>query len=179
MVNASSNNDVITSRGKNLSVSGGAGHDSINVFGTATTVTGGSGNDSLTSGLGGNVFVYASGDGNDIIANFAENDKIKVTKGTPEVTSNGSDVIVKVGKGSIKLSEATGQNISVINSKGAEKIYKPTDYWFTADTPAAAAELSSFVENYSEDYPLAEFETPTPLTQKNILLTATQSNKRQ
>ena len=179
VVNASSNNDVITSRGKNLSVSGGAGHDSINVFGTATTVTGGSGNDSLTSGLGGNVFVYASGDGNDIIANFAENDKIKVIKGTPEVTSNGSDVIVTVGKGSIKLSGATGQNISVINSKGAEKIYKPTDYWFMADTPAAVAELSSFVENYSEAYPLAEFETPNPLTQKNILLTATQSNKRQ
>lgn len=152
VVNGSSNNDVITSRGKNLSVSGGAGADK---------------------------FFYASGDGKDIIANFAENDKIKVTKDTPEVMSNGSDIIVTVGKGSIKLSGAAGQNIFVINSKGAEKIYKPTDYWFMADTPDAAAELSSFVENYSEAYPLAEFETPTPLTQKNILLTATQSNKRQ
>ena len=125
--------------------------EGLSANGNVVKLKAGTLNKEVTVSGGGCEFDFAAGNYNGAVVNASSN----------------NDVITSRGK-----------NLSVINSKGAEKIYKPTDYWFTADTPDAAAELSSFVENYSEAYPLAEFETPTPLTQKNILLTATQSNKR-
>ena len=170
--------DIITSRGKNLSVDGGAGNDVINVFGTATSVTGGKGNDTITSGLGGNVFFYADGDGKDVIADFAEDDKIKITKGTAKVTTSGDDVIVTVGKGSIKLAGAAGQNISVINSKGKEKTYATTTpsyalaYWFDEDDNnfGADSQLESIVKKSSDTYPSGRLETSTNLTAENNII---------
>ena len=157
-ISGSKNADIITSRGKNLSVNGGAGNDVINVFGTATSITAGKGNDTITSGLGGNVFFYADGDGKDVIADFAEDDKIKITKGTTKVTTSGNDVIVKVGKGSIKLSGAAGQDISVISAKGTEKVYKTTApsyalaYWFDEDDNNFGADnqLGSIIKQSSD-----------------------------
>ena len=175
-ITGSKNADNITGRGKNLSINGGAGDDSINVLGSATSITGGAGNDSITSSGKNNIFVYASGDGNDIIADFSFNDKIKITKGTAKITTDGSDVLVTVGKGSIKLTDAAGQNISVINSKGKEETYSTVaapfgnDYWFDENNFDTTTKLDSITKTSADVYPLDKLETSTALTKENTLL---------
>ena len=129
---------------KNASVTGSASADTIKVLGSAITVTGGKGNDIITSSGKKNIFVYAEGDGNDVIADFSATDKIKVTKGTAKVTTSGTDVVVKVGKGSIKLTGAAGQKISVVDAKGKE----------TINNTKTSAEVAWFLEddnNFSTD----------------------------
>ena len=122
-------------------ITGSAASDNIAVAGTGLTVTGGKGDDSIDLGTGGNnLFVYASGAGDDVIADFTATDKLKVSKGTPSVASDGSDVVVTVGTGSMTLTDAAGQNVSVL-----DKNNKATDY----PTTAAADLLLS--DNYSVD----------------------------
>ena len=103
----SASNDTIVCEGSGLSVRGGTGDDYID-FGT---------------GGGGNVFVYASGDGDDVIADFTPSkDKVKTTSGKAiSVGRNGSDVVITVDKGTITLQGVAGQTISVINRSGVEQ----------------------------------------------------------
>ena len=147
------------------------------MLGSATSITGGAGNDSITSSGKNNIFVYASGDGNDIIADFSFNDKIKITKGTAKITTDGSDVLVTVGKGSIKLTDAAGQNISVINSKGKEETYSTVaapfgnDYWFDENNFDTTTKLDSITKTSADVYPLDKLETSTAFPKENTLLT--------
>ncbi len=114
---ASKENDTITCAGSGLSVTGGKGDDYID----------------FAVGGAGNVFVYASGDGNDVIADFTPSkDKVKVTSGkSVSVKGDGNDVLITVDSGTIKLEGAAGQTISVI-VKNTEKEFP---------TKAASADL--------------------------------------
>lgn len=99
----------------NDSLVGGAGNDSL---------WGGSGNDTLYGGTGNDVFVYASGEGNDVIADFTKNDKIHLTSGSiKKVTKSGNDVTFKVGSGSIKVQNAKGKEITIVDADNFEKKY--------------------------------------------------------
>ena len=176
-ISGSKKADIITSRGKNLSVDSGAGNDVIKILGSVTTVTGGKGNDTMTSNGKNNLFFYADGDGKDVIADFSAKDKIRITKGTAKVKTSGNDVIVKVGKGSIKLAGAAGQDISVISAKGTEKIYKTTApsyalaYWFDEDdNNFNANQLDSIVKKSSDAYSVGKLETSTNLTAENNII---------
>ncbi|MBQ6005187.1 MAG: hypothetical protein IJL14_02945 [Selenomonadaceae bacterium] len=174
-ISGSDGKDIITSRGRNISIDGGKGKDTIKILGSATTIVGGKGNDSITSSGNNNLFVYASGDGNDVIADFSATDKIKITKGTASVSTSGDDVIVKVGNGKMTLKNAAGQDISIINVNGKENVYSTTaaanvPYWFTEDdSNFNAAQLDSIVET-SAAYSLGEIETSKSITQENILI---------
>ncbi len=161
-ITGSKNADIITTRGQNISISGGKG------------------NDTLTSSGEGNTFIYASGDGNDIIADFSTADKIKITKGTFKVTTDGSDVLVKVGSGSIKLTDAAGQDISIIDKNGTIQTY-PTAAgnvaWFLEDDNNFSADnqLGSLIE--TKDYSsAAQIDSSTDLFKENQLITY--SNKK-
>ena len=111
--------DQITNRGSNLSIVVGAGNDTVKALGSKTTVTGGKGNDFLVSNkTGGNVFVYANGDGNDVISNFAANDKISIKSGTADVKSVGKDVIFTIGKGKITIKGGVGKTINYVDKNG-------------------------------------------------------------
>lgn len=94
--------DTIRNYGSNVSIHGGAGNDRIyNYASSAVTLQGGAGNDSLWGGTGKDTFIYASGDGKDVISGFGSNDLLKIT-GTFSASYNSSakSIAFKVGKAS-------------------------------------------------------------------------------
>ena len=91
-------------------VLGGKGND---------TLYGGKGNDTLQGDNGKNVFVYANGDGNDVIIDYNTGDKINLTSGTMgESSVKDNDFVFKVGKGKITLTNGAGKVITVVSKKG-------------------------------------------------------------
>ena len=101
--------DSIVSNGNKVSIDGGLGNDKINNTGTNVEISGGAGNDKITLSGGekdGNIFSYAKGDGNDILYNFKEKDKIKIADGSSvEANIDGDDILFKVGNGSITIKD--------------------------------------------------------------------------
>ena len=117
-------NDSIDNWSYKVSISGGKGNDTIDNNGGNVSISGGKGNDFITLSrpysIGNNIFVYSSGDGNDTIQTFSENDSIKIaddSKFTASISDN--DVIFKIGKGSITLTNAaqTSKKITLVNSE--------------------------------------------------------------
>ena len=134
--------DTLEVYGTNSTIEGGADNDSIGVYGDKSTITGGTGDDIIS--LNGSplldverdlnisadslsqkdstlaeVIKYASGDGKDTVVGFTSNDTLKITSGTFSTVKSGSDIIVKVGKGSVNLKNAVGQTINIISKDGA------------------------------------------------------------
>ena len=109
----------------NGAITGSDKADTIKVAGKGLTVTGGKGNDQITSSGNGNVFVYKTGDGKDVINNFSESDILSIS-GTADVTTSGSDVIFTVGTGKITLAGAADKNFTYKDSDG-EHTYPPED----------------------------------------------------
>lgn len=116
----------------NASITGSKANDTITVKGKGLTVTGGAGNDVIDMGTaGGNTFFYAKGHGDDVIADFtggsssnADTIKIKdvaITKSN--ISTNGNDVVIKVGSGSITLEDVAGQTIGLIDKSGSKSYY--------------------------------------------------------
>ena len=122
-VDASTRTTAVNITGNSLanSIKGGTGAD---------TLVGGKGNDTLTGGSGADVFIYANGDGNDVITDYVVGtDSIKLTSGSITSSSlSGSDVVLKVGSGSIKVKGAKDKKITVIDSAGksTSKVYGTT-----------------------------------------------------
>ena len=100
-------NDELYGEKGNDSLIGGAGDDSL---------WGGAGNDTLTGGDGSDIFIYNSGDGNDVITDFNSSvDKIRVLSGdveNPEVDSSG-DVTFAVGDGQIVINNGANKYIPI------------------------------------------------------------------
>ena len=87
------------------SLVGGAGND---------TLTGGKGNDTLKGNGGNDVFVYSSGDGADVIADFTTGDKISLASGSiSSAALKNSDMIFKIGSGSLTVKNGKGKDISI------------------------------------------------------------------
>ena len=116
--------NTIVGGSKAETIYGGTGNDSINggdgndkLYGDAGNdkLLGGAGADTLTGGDGKDVFVYANGDGADIIADFTDGqDSIKLTSGTVSSASlKGSDMVFKIGSGSLTVKNGKGKEISV------------------------------------------------------------------
>ena len=143
-----------------------------------STLIGGKGNDTLFGGDGKNIFVYAEGDGNDVIYNYAVGDKISITSGT---VSNGSvkgeSVVFTVGKGKINLEGAVGKLITVVDENGEAitKSYGTASSnvaWFLEDDNNFSTdnELSSLVE--SKDYlPPAHVDSDVDFVKENNFIT--------
>ena len=117
-----SNIDSIINAGTNISIVGDAGNDKINNSGTDVTINGGAGDDRVTmnaastssiSGVG-NIFVYSSGDGKDILYNFnGDEDKIQVLGATVQESVKGKDAIFKVGTGRITVKDAASNGLTI------------------------------------------------------------------
>ena len=87
-------------------------------------INGGLGDDTLTGSNYGDVFQFAYGDGNDIITNFNSNDTIRITDGSSySTTRSGSDLIVSIGSGSIRLKNASGTTLHIINGSSSDINY--------------------------------------------------------
>ena len=80
----------------------------------ADTLSGGKGNDTLKGNGGNDVFVYSFGDGADVIADFTAGDKISLVSGSVASASlKSSDMIFKIGSGSITVKNGKGKDISI------------------------------------------------------------------
>ena len=108
-------NDSINGGAGNDKLYGDAGNDKLLGGDGADTLFGGAGADTLTGGDGKDVFVYANGDGADVITDFtASQDSIKLTSGTVASASlTGSDMVLKIGSGSLTVKNGKGKEISV------------------------------------------------------------------
>ena len=130
LIHGSIAKDTITGTSDDDSLYGNVGADKLLGNIGADTLVGGRGNDTLTGGAGKDVFVYSSGDGNDIITDYtAGQDKIKLLSGSISNSSlNGSDVVLKIGSGSIRVKNAKNKKITVIDSEGksTSKVYGAT-----------------------------------------------------
>jgi len=80
-------NDLLEGRGGNDSLYGGAGADTLN---------GGTGNDVLSGGGGNDLFLFAAGDGQDRVTDFASGDVFRVSgySAAQSLTQVGSDVVL-------------------------------------------------------------------------------------
>jgi len=82
-------------------------------------IDGDKGNDTLTGGKGNDIFIYESGDGDDIISDYSTSDKIKISdRKISNAKVSGSDVILTVGSGSLTVKDAKGKSLSLIDSAG-------------------------------------------------------------
>ena len=116
-INGGSGDDNLTLISNNSTVFGGDGNDTINVTGIMNTINSGSGDDSIKAG-GENVYMYASGDGNDTIVGCQASDVIQITDGSNYSTMlSGDDVIVSLESGSMLLKNAAEKSIKIIGGK--------------------------------------------------------------
>ena len=108
-INGGAGNDYIYSYGDSLSINGGSGNDTINGGGEDITILGGKGNDLISLRYYYSKLIeYTDGDGNDTIEGFNETSTLKIGDGTGTYSTqtSGDDIIVNVGRGSIKILDA-------------------------------------------------------------------------
>lgn len=119
LVNGDSGHDYIDSSSDYSTLNGGAGNDTIYNRGDLSVINGGAGNDNIQlADYNSKIIIkYASGDGKDVVTGFNADDTLHITKGKYSTVLSGSDVIVKVGKGSVTLKDATWINIKNANGK--------------------------------------------------------------
>ncbi|MBR4694744.1 MAG: hypothetical protein IKO94_01545 [Selenomonadaceae bacterium] len=117
--------DTLLGGANNDLLDGGAGNDSL---------AGGNGNDTLTGGAGKDIFLYAKGDGKDVICSYTDAQAIKVLNGKVDsvyVTDRHKggkgyveDVVLCIGNGSIRLDDVSHiSTVHVIDTSG-KKNYK-------------------------------------------------------
>ena len=143
-----SKNDTIIAGSKASTLNGGAGNDSINgspegdsivggkgadvIYGLAgdDTINGGAGNDTLYGGDGNDVFIYNSGNGNDVIVDYEIGDVIKLGKGTTikKAAASGKNYILTIGSNKITIKNAADKLITVANSKNEYNTYNEKSY---------------------------------------------------
>lgn len=105
--------DVVEGTKGNEMLLGGDGKDQLR---------GGKGNDTLTGGADYDLFIYASGDGADTIADYTENEDILyITSGNvaaAKIAKNKQDVVLTIGKGSVTLKNTADKKIDLYTAQG-------------------------------------------------------------
>ena len=151
-IDGGDDNDTIEVYGNNITVEGGTGNDSIRLGSTSTsnytfgikvnagadkdtiksyisyaTIAGEAGDDliSLSSAAQKNFIEYKDGDGHDEIYGLTDDDTLKISSGNVSaVTVEDSDVILKIGEGSLRFKKFKGKEFKVTNPKGEIFKYK-------------------------------------------------------
>ena len=160
-------NIKITGNGKANQILGGYEND---------TILGGKGNDTIYGGSGADVFVYANGDGKDIILDYVEEDKIQITKGTAQVAANGNDVVFTIGSGKITVLDAADKTVSYVEGGKTKTYGNSASNVLEDDNFITGNDLSAIVESKAVDYAFAKMETQ--LTASETIQTLTYSSKK-
>ena len=105
-----------SSRNKGINVTGNTKNNSIVGSKGADTLSGGKGNDTLLGGAGNDLFIYSAG--KDVITDYAAGDKISLGSAVSKATISGSDVVFTIGNGSLKVKNAKGKTLGMIDSAG-------------------------------------------------------------
>lgn len=159
-INTGTGNDSVYNRGLECAINTGAGNDSIynyyahyctintsagndsvyNFAGSNCMINTGAGNDliSLHSWSSGNIIIYNSGDDNDKIYGFDENDMLSICGGAYSTVKSGKNVLVTVDDGKITLVGAA--SLSKLNIEGT-KFLKVTNKTFSPVTVDATTKI--------------------------------------
>ncbi|MBQ3337815.1 MAG: calcium-binding protein, partial [Selenomonadaceae bacterium] len=152
-INAGSGNDSIrNNNGSRVMINAGAGNDSIENYSSNVTINAGAGNDRISLTHSGNLIQYAAGDGNDTLWGFNESETLTITGGSYSTQVSGSDVLVKIGSGSILLVGAKGKDLN-INRKKTPKLITLTD---SNDTFSSTLSSVKIIGGKGSDYINAE-----------------------
>ena len=102
-------NDSLYGRAGNDSIVGNAGNDKLYGSNGNDTLVGGTGNDTLWGDAGADTFIYASGDGNDIILGFDDKDTLTLDNLDFAASYNKKygTVTLAFDEGSVKLKNST------------------------------------------------------------------------
>ena len=100
-----------------VTLSGGAGNDTIEAWGCSrASILGGKGDDLIYGRGGENLYQYANGDGNDVIYDFCGT--LQVTGATYSTLQSGSDLLVSVGSGSIRIKDVATTDLDIKGTYG-------------------------------------------------------------
>lgn len=174
-----SQNDLIDGDAASDTLHGGDGSD---------TLIGGAGNDVLYGDNGADIFFFSNNDGDDIIADFKEEDKIQVVANKSDVkgvsTNKDGDVIFNLGNLKITLKDGADKYIPLYDNFGKilveheqEKLYQlitDEDEFLSDET-----QLSSIVKNNSVDYLIDSTDTTLNLnTDRNFVPVIAKTNQK-
>ncbi len=121
LVDGGAGNDFI--EGSYATINAGEGDDKVHILnfdGSEGLIIGGTGNDAITlGGSGNNLIRYSSGDGNDTIVGFKNNDTLQIMLGDYTTLFSGDDFALKVGDNSIILKDTSNfTSVNVADSLG-------------------------------------------------------------
>lgn len=117
---------IITGTNRAMTIKAGRGSD---------TIVSGKGNETITLHTGGsaenNLFLYNSGNGNDVITDFSSGKDVVAFYGKGKLsgyTTSGNDLVLKSGKNTITLKSMIGKAVDIRNAKGvtSKNIYGST-----------------------------------------------------
>ena len=158
---------------KALNIVGNSQANSIFGGSKADTISGGKGNDTLTGNGGNDVFVYGSGDGKDVIADYtAGTDKIKISSGTISKTAySGNNVVFTVGSGTLTVKNGKGKKITIVDASGktTTQTYsgavsgssKNAVPWFAEDDNFVAGALDAVLNVEPKKYQSGDLTKPS------------------
>lgn len=121
-IQGGSGNDTLLGGAGNDKLYGNAGNDKLYGGKGNDTLTGGKGNDSLWGDAGKDTFIYANGDGKDVIFGFDNTDMLKITgKFSTSYNKSKKEIYFKVGSTAnaitLKDFSATSFNVNGTNYK--------------------------------------------------------------
>ena len=121
--------DTIVAASSKSSIHAGDGDDIIYLTGSANTVIGGTGNDTMIGSRYTDTFLYADGDGNDVISNYGNSDRIKIVNGEMSGASvEGTDFILFVGNGSLTIQDSINKQIKLVDDYERITYINPIEY---------------------------------------------------
>lgn len=136
-------------------INGGSGNDYISLpYADNVTIMAGKGDDTIDSG-GTPIFyvpmlyLYAEGDGNDVIYNYNNSSVVSITSGSFDTSTIGNDVLIKVGEGTITLVGAKGKYINVYpkNFTTGDDVY----FNYAENARLSALDGNDYIVNYSKN----------------------------
>ena len=124
VLNGDAGDDTLEVYGNGHNLNGGDGDDKLIVrYGNNCTLNGGKGNDTLYGGDGNDIFVYANGEGNDTIIDYAAGqDTLQISNGTisqTALTNSNEDLVFAFGDGNITLKNSATKAISLKDGRGS------------------------------------------------------------
>ena len=126
-INGGADDDYISVSSSKMTVNGGSGNDIINSPSWSAVIDGGKGDDSIRVLENYATIRYADGDGDDTIHGFTEKmssyydypNVLQITAGSvSSVSSIGSDAILKIGDGSVRLINSANRTIKLVDAEG-------------------------------------------------------------